>query len=74
MTDPATDPDDPDLEAHDLFAALLETVRVAAMPEAMGPDPIDPAVFGYPRAQVWAICTVGLLLDKRLAMSERHRG
>lgn len=74
MPDPATDPDDPDLPAHDLIAALLETVRAAALPEASGPGPIDPSVFNFPRAMVWAIATVGLLLDKRLAMSERHRG
>lgn len=74
MPDPATDPDDPDLAAHDALAALVDMLRGLALPEAAGPDPVDPAVFNFPRAQVWAILTVGLLLDKRLAMSERHRG
>lgn len=71
MVDLDADPDDPDLPAHTALAALLEVVRAAALPE--GEDAIA-TVLNFPRATVWVIATIGLLLDKRLAMNERNRG
>jgi hypothetical protein len=72
MVDPDRDPDDPDSAVHDALVDLLEAVKLAALPEAGGP--LDTTVLNFPRATVYAIVAVGLLLDKRLAMNERNRG
>ena len=71
MVDPDRELGDPDSDTHDLIVTLLGTIQNAALPE--GPDGLAGAL-NFTRGICYVIATVGLLLDKRLAMSERNRG
>jgi len=71
MVDLDREADDPDSPLHDLLVAALEAVQLAALPE--GPDGLAGAL-NFTRGICYVLATVGLLLDKRLAMSERNRG
>jgi len=71
MVDPDRDPLDPDSAAHDDLVALLAQTATNSFPSG---GVFDGILTSENRAVVVALAAIGLILDKRLAMSERQRG
>lgn len=71
MVDADRDPADPDSAAHDALVTLLQQTSENTFPSG---GVFDGILTSENRAVVVALAAIGLILDKRLAMSERQRG
>jgi len=71
MPDPDRTVDDPDSAVHD---ALVATLQQASENNFVSGGPFDGILTADNRATVVALALIGLMIDKRLAMSERQRG
>jgi len=72
MPSPDREADDPDTAAHDALVAVVQAIKDEFFPDGSSTTLLN--VTFENKAIVAAILAVGLMLDKRLAMSERQRG